>query len=136
MQNRSSVRVCSTHCIHVLARLTLICSILRRCLLTKFLHRSSVGSLLRVRLLVGRPKRRRREKSFLLLLFPGKDLHGSLILAGYQIGREEKKEKKYFVENKKGLIFYCGERIGKMEEVFDIQTGAKTCSGLIEDTHT
>ncbi len=47
MQDGSSVRICKC-CIHVLARFKPIC-MLSRCLLTKFLHRSSVGSLLRVR---------------------------------------------------------------------------------------
>ncbi len=37
-----------THCIHVFARLAPI-FMLSRCLLTKFLHRNSVGSLLRLR---------------------------------------------------------------------------------------
>ncbi len=41
-----------TRCTHVSARLALIC-VLSRCLLTKFLHRSSVGSLLRVRCWLG-----------------------------------------------------------------------------------
>ncbi len=45
-QNGSSVRI-YTHCMHVFARLAPICK-LNRCLLTKFLRRSSVGSLLRV----------------------------------------------------------------------------------------
>ncbi len=53
MQNGSSAGICM-HCIHVFARLAQI-FMLSRCLLTKLLHRSSVGSLLRVRsLLVGR----------------------------------------------------------------------------------
>ncbi len=42
----------STHCIHIIARLVLIC-MLSRCLVTKFLHLSSVGSLLRVRCWLG-----------------------------------------------------------------------------------
>ncbi len=46
MQNGSSVGIC-THCVHVFARLMPTC-MLSRCLLTKFLHRSSGGSLLRV----------------------------------------------------------------------------------------
>ncbi len=41
-----------THCIHVFARLAPIC-MLSRCLLTKFLHRRSVRSLLRVRCWLG-----------------------------------------------------------------------------------
>ncbi len=41
-----------TRCIHVFARLAPIC-VLIRCLLAKFLHRSSVGSLLRVRCWLG-----------------------------------------------------------------------------------
>ena len=51
MQNESSVKTC-THCMHVFARSAPICT-LSRCLLTKFLHRSSVGSLLRVRCWLG-----------------------------------------------------------------------------------
>ncbi len=48
MQNGSSAGIC-THCIHVFfARLALIC-MLSRCLVKTFLHRSSVGSLLKVR---------------------------------------------------------------------------------------
>ncbi len=47
MQNGSSVRIC-TRCMHFFARLAQIC-MLNRCLLTKFLHRNSVGSLLRAR---------------------------------------------------------------------------------------
>ncbi len=47
MQNGSSVGI-YTHCKHVFARLAPFC-VLRRRLLTKFLHRSSVGSSLRVR---------------------------------------------------------------------------------------
>ncbi len=42
----------NTRCIHVFAHLAPIC-MLSRCLLTKLVHRSSVGSLLRVHLLVG-----------------------------------------------------------------------------------
>ena len=51
MQNGSSVGL-RTRCIHVLAQLAPI-FMLSRCLLTKFLARSSVESLLRVRCLVG-----------------------------------------------------------------------------------
>ena len=51
MQNGSSVRMC-THCTHVFARLAQIRT-LSRCLLTKSLHRSSVGSLLRLRCWLG-----------------------------------------------------------------------------------
>ena len=47
MQNGSSVGICTRY-IHAFAHLAPIC-ILSRCLLTKFLRRSSVGSLLRVR---------------------------------------------------------------------------------------
>ena len=43
----------NAHCIHVFARLAPIC-MLSRCLLTKFLHWSSVGGLLRVRCWLGR----------------------------------------------------------------------------------
>ena len=52
MQNGSSVRIC-TQWIHMFARLAPIC-MPSRWLLTKFLHRSSVGSLLRVRCWLGR----------------------------------------------------------------------------------
>ncbi len=45
-QNGSSVGTCK-RCMRVFARFAPIC-MLSRCLLTKFLHRSSVGSLLRV----------------------------------------------------------------------------------------
>ena len=41
-----------THCMNVIARLAPIC-VLSRCLLTKFLRRSSVGRLLRVRCWLG-----------------------------------------------------------------------------------
>ena len=51
MQNGSSVEIC-THCIHIFARLAPIC-MLSRCLLTTFLHRSSVRSLSRVRCWLG-----------------------------------------------------------------------------------
>ncbi len=51
MPNGSSVGIC-THCIHVFARLALTC-MLSRCLPTKFLHRSSVGTLSRVRCWLG-----------------------------------------------------------------------------------
>ncbi len=51
MQNGSSVGK-FTHCMHVFARFAPIC-MLSLCLLTKFLHRSSVGSLLRVRCWLG-----------------------------------------------------------------------------------
>ncbi len=44
--------VCSTHCIHVFVRLAPIC-MLSQCLLTKFLNRSSVGSLLKVHCWLG-----------------------------------------------------------------------------------
>ncbi len=50
-QNGSSVRIYK-RCIHVFARLAPIC-MLSRCLLTKFLHRSSVGRLSRVRCWLG-----------------------------------------------------------------------------------
>ncbi len=46
VQNISSVGI-HTRCMHFFARLAPIC-MLGRCLLAKFLHRSSVGSLLRV----------------------------------------------------------------------------------------
>ncbi len=52
MQNVSSVGIC-IHCTHVFARLAPIC-MLSWCLLTKFLHWSSVRSLLRVRCWLGR----------------------------------------------------------------------------------
>ncbi len=51
MQNGRSVGLC-THCTHVFARLAPIC-MLSRYLLTKFLRRSFVGSLLRVRCWLG-----------------------------------------------------------------------------------
>ena len=41
-----------THCIHVFARLAPICT-LSQCLVTKLLHRSSVGSLLRMHCWLG-----------------------------------------------------------------------------------
>ena len=47
MQNGSSVGIC-TRCLHVFCTFGAIC-MLSQCSLTKFLHRSSVGSLLRVR---------------------------------------------------------------------------------------
>ena len=52
MQNGSSVETC-THCMHVFARLMPICMLSRR-LETKFLRRTSVGSLLRVRCWLGK----------------------------------------------------------------------------------
>ncbi len=52
MENGSSVGMYALF-IHVFARLVPIC-MLSRCLLTKFLHRSSVGSLLRVRCWLGK----------------------------------------------------------------------------------
>ncbi len=51
MQNGSSVGIC-THCTHVLHVWRQFCT-LSRCLLTKFLHRSSVGILWRVRCWLG-----------------------------------------------------------------------------------
>ena len=51
MQNGSSVKTC-TNCTHVFARLAPIC-MLGWCLFTKFLHWTSVGSLLRVRCWLG-----------------------------------------------------------------------------------
>ena len=51
MQNGRSVEI-YTHCVHVFVRLAPIC-MLSRCLFTKFLHRSSVGSLSRVRCWLG-----------------------------------------------------------------------------------
>ena len=51
VQNGSSIGICA-YCIHVCARLALIC-MLSRCLLTKFLHWSSVTSLLRSRCWLG-----------------------------------------------------------------------------------
>ncbi len=51
IQNGSSAKIC-THCIHIFACLVSICVLSWR-LLTKFLHRSSVGSLLRVRCWLG-----------------------------------------------------------------------------------
>ncbi len=55
MQNGSSVGIHSTHCIHVHTSLHVWRSIcmLTRCLSTKFLHKSLVGSLLRVRCWLG-----------------------------------------------------------------------------------
>ena len=50
-QNERSVGI-YTHCIHVFARMAPIC-MLSRCLLTEILHRSLVGSLLRVRCRLG-----------------------------------------------------------------------------------
>ncbi len=58
-QNGSSVGIC-TRCIHVFASLVLICK-LSRCLVTKFLHRSSVGSLLRVRCWLGSSTQRSKR---------------------------------------------------------------------------
>ncbi len=55
MQNETSVGIC-THCIHVLARL-----VLSRCLITKFLHQSSVGSFLRVCCWLGCKKRKNHK---------------------------------------------------------------------------
>ncbi len=52
-QNGSSVGI-STHCTHILACLAPIC-VLSRCLVTKFLRRSSVRSLFRVRCWLGNP---------------------------------------------------------------------------------
>ena len=57
MQNGSSVWIFCTHCIHVFARLVLIC-MLSWWLLTKFLHWSSGGSLLRVRCWLGKEKKK------------------------------------------------------------------------------
>ncbi len=51
MQKGSSVGI-HTHCMHVFARLASTC-MLSRCLVTKFLQRSSGGSLLRVRCWLG-----------------------------------------------------------------------------------
>ncbi len=48
MQNGSPVEIC-TRCTHVFRTLFAPICMLSRCLLTKFLHRSSVGSLLGVR---------------------------------------------------------------------------------------
>ncbi len=64
--NRSSVGIYK-RCIHVFARLAPICK-LSRCLLTKFLHRSSVRSLLRVRCWLGTRCSEERVKHFLVLL--------------------------------------------------------------------
>ncbi len=63
MQNGSSVGL-YTHCIHVFACLAQICTVwsVSACLLTRFLHRSSVGSLLRVRCWLG-SSCRSRERS-------------------------------------------------------------------------
>ena len=52
-QNGSSVGIC-TRCIHVFTRFAPTC-MLSPCLLMKFLHWSSVGSLLRVRCWLGTP---------------------------------------------------------------------------------
>ena len=51
MQNEGSVGIC-THCIHIFARLAAICKI-SWCLLIKFLHWSSVASLLRAHCWLG-----------------------------------------------------------------------------------
>ncbi len=62
MQKGSSVGMC-THCIHVFAHLALIC-MLSRCLGTKFPHRSSGGSLLRVSCWLGYKSLQRNEGFF------------------------------------------------------------------------
>ncbi len=88
MQNGSSVGIC-TRCVQVFAHLVQTC-MLSRCLLTKFLHRSSVGSLLRVCCWLG-------SCFFYILVhwkLPGKKASGHF--RGKEGGEEEARKQNWF----------------------------------------
>ncbi len=101
MQNGSSVEIC-THCTHVFARSSQIC-MLSRCLLKKFLHRSSGGTLIRVRCLLGKKERKK--------IPPSSSFHLKLLRIKGFLGRREEKRKGRGLGVGKSSFFYTGKPI-------------------------